>query len=90
MERALNDIRMETPTMAHSRMVKHMGKEYTHGAMEKSTMANGIKDLNMGMVFGEVYITILTLVNGDHLKLKAMECISGRMEIGTKGNGNSA
>ena len=64
-----------------------MEKVFTHGQMEKSMMANGKWDLNMGTVFGEAQMAIHTLDNGLKIKLKVTVSIFGRIKINMKGNG---
>jgi hypothetical protein len=53
-EKALRDMLIITLTMGSLKKEKRMAKEFTHGPTEKSTMVNGIMDLNMGMESGKV------------------------------------
>ena len=85
--KVLRDIKIITLIMASSELERLMAKVCTLGLMEKFMMVSGFKAVNRAMVFGEVSIMIIILVNGFSLKHTGMECIIGQMAIGMKGNG---
>lgn len=84
---ATKGTQMRTDTKAISNPVKLTEKAFTPGRMEKCTTANGKTVSNKVTEFGGDFLEILILGSGLKVKLKGMECISGRMGIGMRGSG---
>ena len=89
MERAMNDSQMGIFTSVLTSMGSQMGKEFTHGLMERSMMENGKMGLSMGMEFGKDWTMNLILGNGNIAKLMDTGSILGKMEIDMKENGKN-
>ena len=89
MERAMSDSQMGIFTSVLTSMVSQMGKEFTHGLMERSMMENGKMGLNTGTEFGKAWTMNLILGNGNIAKLMDTGSIHGKMEIDMKENGKN-
>jgi len=87
MGKATKCLPMEMYTMARTNLVSHMGKEYTHGRMERFMMASGIWELRTVTEFGEELLETRILDNGLMGKHLGTVCMFGRTKISLKANG---
>ena len=87
MEEAFRFIRAVLAISANLWRIIRTGKASTRGAMEKYTMESGTWGWRTVLAYGKESWGTRTLGSGEIRKLKAMACISGRMEIGMRASG---